>query len=559
MRNLIKSHFNYFFSNKMWILTLVLAIASLAGISILIASFNLILSYNSVFFICTSVITLIVSFSVVYTMFIRTEQNQYDLIIRTTITNRRNIFWSKIIFTFTILISFALIKSIIITIILSISFNSLIFVILFWLSYFFGELLIIAFSVFLFSLIGNNTNLIIKSVHIVGTFVFSVILFIIPLFLSLYKKPIDNNNYNQMISINKNGNYEKHFLRKTTSDSIIDDSNNDFKFGLSFFSLTMATLNNFVNNRIKNNPQFDSFPFSEFVVKTKDIKLKMEINNKYFIYDINYDLISRSVKQIAKLIKTELYKENNNEIYSDAIKKLQNNIWIKSDFSSKETELINLFSGKENKTIQYIYRDWKELNYYNQNLKIELLSITNSKFIDFIYKFYENKNIDTKLHSINSIFYVKSSLDSSYDYDPDLPPSNEDLIYLKNNFISFDNDFVYLIGQDNKTIKIELSKFTGIFIGINNKKIWDDNINKIKKLSEIIKFTNKLSLLDEPNNIIKKINFSPNSFKLSKYSDFVIPYSDLKNSYLLFYGGLVMTFVISLGIANFIISWKRSK
>ncbi|MDD1362050.1 hypothetical protein, partial [Metamycoplasma hyosynoviae] len=224
--------------------------------------------------------------------------------------------------------------------------------------------------------------------------------------------------------------------------------------------------------------------------------------------------------------------------------------WDKLVLSSKEIDLIEILSGKNNKIIQYLRRDWKYL--LNNNVQLQNLIINKfglefwnllNDFYD-VYSFNAYLNIDIK----NANFYFEKDVKTNDEYDFDNKINDIDKEYLKKHFANFINDKVFFNNNKSKRFSINLIDFQKVFKNINNQLDWENfieenatslnNINRI--LTDIYSFSNEF-------NTIEKIKLLSNSSITKYYKDILTPILELDPSLNLIYTFLLLL-IISITI-----------
>ncbi|MDC8917375.1 hypothetical protein PR256_03370, partial [Metamycoplasma hyosynoviae] len=271
-----------------------------------------------------------------------------------------------------------------------------------------------------------------------------------------------------------------------------------------------------------------------------------------FIYDLETKpIVSYKNNELLELINNEIYVKN---IDLDAINNIRNLInkleWDKLVLSSKEIDLIEILSGKNNKIIQYLRRDWKYL--LNNNVQLQNLIINKfglefwnllNDFYD-VYSFNAYLNIDIK----NANFYFEKDVKTNDEYDFDNKINDIDKEYLKKHFANFINDKVFFNNNKSKRFSINLIDFQKVFKNINNQLDWENfieenatslnNINRI--LTDIYSFSNEF-------NTIEKIKLLSNSSITKYYKDILTPILELDPSLNLIYTFLLLL-IISITI-----------
>ncbi|MDC8920269.1 hypothetical protein PR253_00955, partial [Metamycoplasma hyosynoviae] len=275
-------------------------------------------------------------------------------------------------------------------------------------------------------------------------------------------------------------------------------------------------------------------------------------NNDYFIYDLETKpIVSYKNNELLELINNEIYVKN---IDLDAINNIRNLInkleWDKLVLSSKEIDLIEILSGKNNKIIQYLRRDWKYL--LNNNVQLQNLIINKfglefwnllNDFYD-VYSFNAYLNIDIK----NANFYFEKDVKTNDEYDFDNKINDIDKEYLKKHFANFINDKVFFNNNKSTRFYVNLIDFQKVFNNINNQLDWENfieenatslnNINRI--LTDIYSFSNEF-------NTIEKIKLLSNSSITKYYKDILTPILELDPSLNLIYTFLLLL-IISITI-----------
>ncbi|MDD7897778.1 hypothetical protein PUW95_03490, partial [Metamycoplasma hyosynoviae] len=262
-------------------------------------------------------------------------------------------------------------------------------------------------------------------------------------------------------------------------------------------------------------------------------------------------IVSYKNNELLELINNEIYVKN---IDLDAINNIRNLInkleWDKLVLSSKEIDLIEILSGKNNKIIQYLRRDWKYL--LNNNVQLQNLIINKfglefwnllNDFYD-VYSFNAYLNIDIK----NANFYFEKDVKTNDEYDFDNKINDIDKEYLKKHFANFINDKVFFNNNKSKRFSINLIDFQKVFKNINNQLDWENfieenatslnNINRI--LTDIYSFSNEF-------NTIEKIKLLSNSSITKYYKDILTPILELDPSLNLIYTFLLLL-IISITI-----------
>ncbi|MDC8921498.1 hypothetical protein PR257_00430 [Metamycoplasma hyosynoviae] len=350
---------------------------------------------------------------------------------------------------------------------------------------------------------------------------------------------VSKNNKNQDYYVSKNA-----FVNKNKFYVSFDLVNAFYFSSISIFKKIF--IKNYDPTKVLNSK------FSNYVINSVIENKKWNNNNDYFIYDLETKpIVSYKNNELLELINNEIYVKN---IDLDAINNIRNLInkleWDKLVLSSKEIDLIEILSGKNNKIIQYLRRDWKYL--LNNNVQLQNLIINKfglefwnllNDFYD-VYSFNAYLNIDIK----NANFYFEKDVKTNDEYDFANKINDIDKEYLKKHFANFINDKVFFNNNKSTRFYVNLIDFQKVFNNINNQLDWENfieenatslnNINRI--LTDIYSFSNEF-------NTIEKIKLLSNSSITKYYKDILTPILELDPSLNLIYTFLLLL-IISITI-----------
>ncbi len=293
-----------------------------------------------------------------------------------------------------------------------------------------------------------------------------------------------------------------------------------------------------------SNARFSTY-FIDNVVKNK------EWNNSsdYFIYDLNTKpLVSYNNNELLKLITKEIYKKVDSQEIIAKVRNIINKLeWKRASLLPEEINLIELLSGKNNKNIQYLRRDWKYFLANNNQLQNLIINNLNLDFWNLLNEFYNvysfNAYLNIDIKGAN--FYFEKIITTNNEYDLKNKINGIDKEYLKNHFIYFSNNKVFFNNYKLSRFSISLDNFKKVFKSINNQDDWakfiDENAFSLEKINNILESIYSFS--NEFNNI-EKIELLPNSSITKYYKDILIPTLMSDTSLNLVYTFLVLLMIM---------------
>lgn len=549
MKSLYKNHSVYFFKNK--ILMSLVTILFLSSFAVAPFFFNqsLLYNYNWLTYFIVYTIVILLSLTLCHFFLISSKKNQYDQILNSLYSNSRKIFISKYLFLLTAFSLLSFLIAIVTTLFMFITFKNNPYNFL----YFFAILLssFIVFNAFfwIFSLFSSfSKNLIYKNIANVSLGI--LLVFPIVLVKSFLPKVNENKSFSQIMKIteiSKNKINKDYYVAKNYQD-LNNSSNFNFDLINTFYFIPITLFNKIMAKNYDvskfSNARFSTY-FIDNVVKNK------EWNNSsdYFIYDLNTKpLVSYNNNELLKLITKEIYKKVDSQEIIAKVRNIINKLeWKRASLLPEEINLIELLSGKNNKNIQYLRRDWKYFLANNNQLQNLIINNLNLDFWNLLNEFYNvysfNAYLNIDIKGAN--FYFEKIITTNNEYDLKNKINGIDKEYLKNHFIYFSNNKVFFNNYKLSRFSISLDNFKKVFKSINNQDDWakfiDENAFSLEKINNILESIYSFS--NEFNNI-EKIELLPNSSITKYYKDILIPTLMSDTSLNLVYTFLVLLMIM---------------
>lgn len=528
MKSLYKNHSVYFSKNKILMSLVTILFLSSFAVAPFFLNQSLLYNYNWLTYFIVYTIVILLSLTLCHFFLISSKKNQYDQILNSLYSNSRKIFISKYLFLLTAFSLLSFLIAIVTTLFMFITFKNNPYNFL----YFFAILLssFIVFNAFfwIFSLFSSfSKNLIYKNIANVSLGI--LLVFPIVLVKSFLPKVNENKSFSQIMKIteiSKNKINKDYYVSKNYQD-LNNSSNFNFDLINTFYFIPITLFNKIMAKNYDvskfSNARFSTY-FIDNVVKNK------EWNNSsdYFIYDLNTKpLVSYNNNELLKLITKEIYKKVDSQEIIAKVRNIINKLeWKRASLLSEEINLIELLSGKNNKNIQYLRRDWKYFLANNNQLQNLIINNLNLDFWNLLNEFYNvysfnaYLNIDIK----GSNFYFEKIITTNNEYDLKNKINGIDKEYLKNHFIYFSNNKVFFNNYKLSRFSISLDNFKKVFKSINNQDDWakfiDENAFSLEKINNILESIYSFS--NEFNNI-EKIELLPNSSITKYYKDILIP------------------------------------
>lgn len=549
MKSLYKNHSVYFFKNKILMsLVTILFLSSFAVVPFFLNQ-SLLYNYNWLTYFIVYTIVILLSLTLCHFFLISSKKNQYDQILNSLYSNSRKIFISKYLFLLTAFSLLSFLIAIVTTLFMFIAFKNNPYNFL----YFFAILLssFIVFNAFfwIFSLFSSfSKNLIYKNIANVSLGI--LLVFPIVLVKSFLPKVNENKSFSQIMKIteiSKNKINKDYYVAKNYQD-LNNSSNFNFDLINTFYFIPITLFNKIMAKNYDvskfSNARFSTY-FIDNVVKNK------EWNNSsdYFIYDLNTKpLVSYNNNELLKLITKEIYKKVDSQEIIAKVRNIINKLeWKRASLLPEEINLIELLSGKNNKNIQYLRRDWKYFLANNNQLQNLIINNLNLDFWNLLNEFYNvysfNAYLNIDIKGAN--FYFEKIITTNNEYDLKNKINGIDKEYLKNHFIYFSNNKVFFNNYKLSRFSISLDNFKKVFKSINNQDDWakfiDENAFSLEKINNILESIYSFS--NEFNNI-EKIELLPNSSITKYYKDILIPTLMSDTSLNLVYTFLVLLMIM---------------
>ncbi|WP_236148501.1 ABC transporter permease [Metamycoplasma salivarium] len=549
MKSLYKNHSVYFFKNKILMSLVTILFLSSFAVAPFFLNQSLLYNYNWLTYFIVYTIVILLSLTLCHFFLISSKKNQYDQILNSLYSNSRKIFISKYLFLLTAFSLLSFLIAIVTTLFMFITFKNNPYNFL----YFFAILLssFIVFNAFfwIFSLFSSfSKNLIYKNIANVSLGI--LLVFPIVLVKSFLPKVNENKSFSQIMKIteiSKNKINKDYYVAKNYQD-LNNSSNFNFDLINTFYFIPITLFNKIMAKNYDvskfSNARFSTY-FIDNVVKNK------EWNNSsdYFIYDLNTKpLVSYNNNELLKLITKEIYKKVDSQEIIAKVRNIINKLeWKRASLLPEEINLIELLSGKNNKNIQYLRRDWKYFLANNNQLQNLIINNLNLDFWNLLNEFYNvysfNAYLNIDIKGAN--FYFEKIITTNNEYDLKNKINGIDKEYLKNHFIYFSNNKVFFNNYKLSRFSISLDNFKKVFKSINNQDDWakfiDENAFSLEKINNILESIYSFS--NEFNNI-EKIELLPNSSITKYYKDILIPTLMSDTSLNLVYTFLVLLMIM---------------
>ena len=549
MKSLYKNHSVYFFKNKILMSLVTILFLSSFAVALFFLNQSLLYNYNWLTYFIVYTIVILLSLTLCHFFLISSKKNQYDQILNSLYSNSRKIFISKYLFLLTAFSLLSFLIAIVTTLFMFITFKNNPYNFL----YFFAILLssFIVFNAFfwIFSLFSSfSKNLIYKNIANVSLGI--LLVFPIVLVKSFLPKVNENKSFSQIMKIteiSKNKINKDYYVAKNYQD-LNNSSNFNFDLINTFYFIPITLFNKIMAKNYDvskfSNARFSTY-FIDNVVKNK------EWNNSsdYFIYDLNTKpLVSYNNNELLKLITKEIYKKVDSQEIIAKVRNIINKLeWKRASLLPEEINLIELLSGKNNKNIQYLRRDWKYFLANNNQLQNLIINNLNLDFWNLLNEFYNvysfNAYLNIDIKGAN--FYFEKIITTNNEYDLKNKINGIDKEYLKNHFIYFSNNKVFFNNYKLSRFSISLDNFKKVFKSINNQDDWakfiDENAFSLEKINNILESIYSFS--NEFNNI-EKIELLPNSSITKYYKDILIPTLMSDTSLNLVYTFLVLLMIM---------------
>lgn len=549
MKSLYKNHSVYFSKNKILMSLVTILFLSSFAVAPFFLNQSLLYNYNWLTYFIVYTIVILLSLTLCHFFLISSKKNQYDQILNSLYSNSRKIFISKYLFLLTAFSLLSFLIAIVTTLFMFITFKNNPYNFL----YFFAILLssFIVFNAFfwIFSLFSSfSKNLIYKNIANVSLGI--LLVFPIVLVKSFLPKVNKNKSFSQIMKIteiSKNKINKDYYVAKNYQD-LNNSSNFNFDLINTFYFIPITLFNKIMAKNYDvskfSNARFSTY-FIDNVVKNK------EWNNSsdYFIYDLNTKpLVSYNNNELLKLITKEIYKKVDSQEIIAKVRNIINKLeWKRASLLPEEINLIELLSGKNNKNIQYLRRDWKYFLANNNQLQNLIINNLNLDFWNLLNEFYNvysfNAYLNIDIKGAN--FYFEKIITTNNEYDLKNKINGIDKEYLKNHFIYFSNNKVFFNNYKLSRFSISLDNFKKVFKSINNQDDWakfiDENAFSLEKINNILESIYSFS--NEFNNI-EEIELLPNSSITKYYKDILIPTLMSDTSLNLVYTFLVLLMIM---------------
>lgn len=549
MKSLYKNHSVYFFKNKILMSLVTILFLSSFAVAPFFLNQSLLYNYNWLTYFIVYTIVILLSLTLCHFFLISSKKNQYDQILNSLYSNSRKIFISKYLFLLTAFSLLSFLIAIVTTLFMFITFKNNPYNFL----YFFAILLssFIVFNAFfwIFSLFSSfSKNLIYKNIANVSLGI--LLVFPIVLVKSFLPKVNENKSFSQIMKIteiSKNKINKDYYVAKNYQD--LNNSSN-FNFDLiNTFYFIPITLSNKIMAKNYDVSKFSNARFSTYFIDNVVKNKEWNNSSDYFIYDLNTKpLVSYNNNELLKLITKEIYKKVDSQEIIAKVRNIINKLeWKRASLLPEEINLIELLSGKNNKNIQYLRRDWKYFLANNNQLQNLIINNLNLDFWNLLNEFYNaysfNAYLNIDIKGAN--FYFEKIITTNNEYDLKNKINGIDKEYLKNHFIYFSNNKVFFNNYKLSRFSISLDNFKKVFKSINNQDDWakfiDENAFSLEKINNILESIYSFS--NEFNNI-EKIELLPNSSITKYYKDILIPTLMSDTSLNLVYTFLVLLMIM---------------
>ena len=549
MKSLYKNHSVYFFKNKILMSLVTILFLSSFAVAPFFLNQSLLYNYNWLTYFIVYTIVILLSLTLCHFFLISSKKNQYDQILNSLYSNSRKIFISKYLFLLTAFSLLSFLIAIVTTLFMFITFKNNPYNFL----YFFAILLssFIVFNAFfwIFSLFSSfSKNLIYKNIANVSLGI--LLVFPIVLVKSFLPKVNENKSFSQIMKIteiSKNKINKDYYVAKNYQD--LNNSSN-FNFDLiNIFYFIPITLFNKIMAKNYDVSKFSNARFSTYFIDNVVKNKEWNNSSDYFIYDLNTKpLVSYNNNELLKLITKEIYKKVDSQEIIAKVRNIINKLeWKRASLLPEEINLIELLSGKNNKNIQYLRRDWKYFLANNNQLQNLIINNLNLDFWNLLNEFYNvysfNAYLNIDIKGAN--FYFEKIITTNNEYDLKNKINGIDKEYLKNHFIYFSNNKVFFNNYKLSRFSISLDNFKKVFKSINNQDDWakfiDENAFSLEKINNILESIYSFS--NEFNNI-EKIELLPNSSITKYYKDILIPTLMSDTSLNLVYTFLVLLMIM---------------
>lgn len=549
MKSLYKNHSVYFSKNKILMSLVTILFLSSFAVAPFFLNQSLLYNYNWLTYFIVYTIVILLSSTLCHFFLISSKKNQYDQILNSLYSNSRKIFISKYLFLLTAFSLLSFLIAIVTTLFMFITFKNNPYNFL----YFFAILLssFIVFNAFfwIFSLFSSfSKNLIYKNIANVSLGI--LLVFPIVLVKSFLPKVNENKSFSQIMKIteiSKNKINKDYYVAKNYQD--LNNSSN-FNFDLiNTFYFIPITLFNKIMAKNYDVSKFSNARFSTYFIDNVVRNKEWNNSSDYFIYDLNTKpLVSYNNNELLKLITKEIYKKVDSQEIIAKVRNIINKLeWKRASLLPEEINLIELLSGKNNKNIQYLRRDWKYFLANNNQLQNLIINNLNLDFWNLLNEFYNvysfNAYLNIDIKGAN--FYFEKIITTNNEYDLKNKINGIDKEYLKNHFIYFSNNKVFFNNYKLSRFSISLDNFKKVFKSINNQDDWakfiDENAFSLEKINNILESIYSFS--NEFNNI-EKIELLPNSSITKYYKDILIPTLMSDTSLNLVYTFLVLLMIM---------------
>ncbi|MGZ9414007.1 hypothetical protein [Mycoplasma sp. 5370] len=556
MKTILKNNFKYLFkTHTIWILLVFCFLSSFSVIPVILSKNNLI-NYNWFIFYINFVICAIISFTLIYLLFIGTKRNFYDGFQNTLFSSKRVILFSKII---TIYILFSVTNFLVILnqIIISLATSSeLVVIYITLLNWLVNNFVFILFS-FIFLLIikifkSSMKNILINSM-ITSTF---ILIPVITRSTINYSENYKNPNIFQAIELSK----ENKMNYYNVSEKFLNYKNKEyFDFIESLYLLSILVFKENMHNNIKhieNKGNYNTlYQINQFDKHDWDTT-----NNEYFLYKENQEALL--ILDRNSLLSTLNFSNINKNINYENLKvKINKDLWDEKDFSDDEILFIRQLNGLDNINIQTFKRDFiyflKDQFFIKQFIEQnsqELFDFLNLLFIK--RRFINDKFVNNKL----SKFYVESLILNNKEIDFNSKIDNQDFEFISQKYLIFKDNKVWILNSAFKYFEVDLSQFHIYYSNINTIDDWKNYLISesfsIQNLSDKLKNFKYLSNNENKN---YEFEFLANKPKITDFQYVVTNKISVKNKFN--YLGLTLIILVTLLNGSFLIFYwvKRSK
>lgn len=500
--------------------------------------FALIVVFSMIFFI----------FYLVFKLFSNNSNNFVDETLITKGFDKKTIYIARILIIYTLVFACCFFQSML-SVIITTSTEWSKLTLNVWLIMFFGQII----STMIFVPIFIYVSIKVSSLYYI------MINFLIVIFL-LFTSIIGNalmydQTKNNNITFNKNNLYNYQVIQKQNKDkkiaiSINNGSNNNLininnpitsinyinnavqafpgMWLLSPIQLMFSNGNiygndyNFVYNHSINNYQFSLNKFT-----FKELKLNTDFINKSDNQYVSYRLQD---KNLYNLNINELYDEvllNISEVYNDLSlskwqlesfsllnEKIKQSLWL-DDININEKRLIASLLGLDDKysSLYYFYNDYDFHILNISNIYEKISSKYNKEFanlVNFIWTSNQTKYNVFKIKYFNNLYDFESTYPSLKYYDDILIPKKEDIDFIKNILIKFDNNKFKFLNSQKLYDDIDLKTLNPQILDLNSwYKFIDDNSLNLNSLKNVYMKLKNIS----PS--IYDFDFSFNSYKIN--------------------------------------------